>query len=191
MRTKGKESIRNMVLSGLFIALGVALPLAFHGIANAGKIFLPMHLPVLILAFLVPWQYALAVGVITPLLSSVITGMPPIAPFPMAIIMAFELGMYGLVIALLKKATKRIQNPWFATLATLVPAQICGRIVAGLVVFVSVSLFSVKGPGFLPFITGGIVTGLPGIAAQIVLIPLILQLVQRVIGNPKQGKELA
>lgn len=37
---------------------------------------------------------ALLLGIITPIVSSILTGMP--VAFPMAIIMAFELGTYGL-----------------------------------------------------------------------------------------------
>ena len=79
MRDKTKESIKSMVLAALFMALGIVLPIALHAIPDAGKIFLPMFLPVLVGALFLPWQYALAVGVFTPLLSTLLTGMPPVA----------------------------------------------------------------------------------------------------------------
>ena len=42
---------KKIVSCALCIALGVLLPMAFHVIPNAGSIFLPMHIPVLI------WDY--------------------------------------------------------------------------------------------------------------------------------------
>ena len=39
---------RKLVSCALCIALGVLLPMAFHVIPNAGSIFLPMHIPVLV-----------------------------------------------------------------------------------------------------------------------------------------------
>lgn len=44
--------------------------MAFHTIQNAGSIFLPMHIPVLICGLLCGWQYGLICGFLTPVLSS-------------------------------------------------------------------------------------------------------------------------
>ena len=41
-------SAKNLAFCALCIALCVVLPMAFHAIANAGPIFLPMHIPVLL-----------------------------------------------------------------------------------------------------------------------------------------------
>ena len=42
-------------------ALCVVLPMAFHSIQNAGAIFCPMHIPVLLCGLLVGWPYGSAV----------------------------------------------------------------------------------------------------------------------------------
>ena len=39
------KKTRDLVLTAMFIALGVALPQAFHAVPNAGSVFLPMHIP--------------------------------------------------------------------------------------------------------------------------------------------------
>ena len=39
---------KNLIMTALCIALGIVLPVAFHSIPNAGSIFLPMHIPVLL-----------------------------------------------------------------------------------------------------------------------------------------------
>ena len=64
---------KKLVSCALCIALGVLLPMAFHVIPNAGSIFLPMHIPVLICGLFCGWPYGLACGIITPFLSSVMT----------------------------------------------------------------------------------------------------------------------
>ena len=57
---------KKLVSCALCIALGVLLPMAFHVIPNAGSIFLPMHIPVLICGLFCGWPYGLACGIITP-----------------------------------------------------------------------------------------------------------------------------
>ena len=77
-----KNSTKKMAYAAICVALGVVLPIAFHSIQNAGSIFLPMHLPVLLCGLLCgPW-YGLICGILAPLLSSVLTGMPPAAILP-------------------------------------------------------------------------------------------------------------
>ena len=43
---KKTVNAKNLAFCALCIALCVVLPMAFHTIANAGMIFLPMHIPV-------------------------------------------------------------------------------------------------------------------------------------------------
>ena len=52
---------KKLVSCALCIALGVLLPMAFHVIPNAGSIFLPMHIPVLICGLFCGWPYGLHV----------------------------------------------------------------------------------------------------------------------------------
>ena len=97
------KNLRNLVLSAMFIALGVALPQAFHAVPNAGSVFLPMHIPVLIAGYVVGPIFGLAVGVLTPLLSHLMFGMPPAPVLPG---MLCELAMYGLASGLFTKLIK-------------------------------------------------------------------------------------
>ncbi len=75
---------KELVLSGLLLASGIILPMIFHMVSLTGPIALPMHIPVLIGGFLLSPQIALALGVLTPVLSGLLTGMPVM--FPMAVI---------------------------------------------------------------------------------------------------------
>ena len=97
------SNTRNMILSGFFMAIGLLLPSIFHLIGGAGPIFLPMHIPVLIAGFFLPPFYAAFVGLLTPVLSSLLTGMPVL--YPILPIMMGELMVYGLIVSWLGKKT--------------------------------------------------------------------------------------
>lgn len=164
------KTVRELVLSGLFTALGFVLPIIFHMI-GAGRVFLPMHIPILLAGFFISVPYAAAVGIVTPLLSSVFTGMPPI--FPMTPIMMFELGVYGAAASLFFRKMK------LNIYISLAASMIAGRITAGIVVWIMGTLFAVKLPGALTFATGAIATGLPGILIQMLLIPAVVIVLQK------------
>jgi len=166
-----RQSTRQLIISGLLISVGILLPILFHSVNLLGKIFLPMHIPVLIGGFFLSPLFAMIVGMVTPVISAVMTGMPVL--FPMALIMFFELGTYGYVIAYLRKRGVSV-------IPSLLIGMVIGRIVAGLVVFVLSSFFGVKMNAFL-FVKGAILTGIPGIAVQLIIIPLIVASLQRVL----------
>ena len=90
--------VKYLTLSALFIALGIVMPFITGQIPQFGNMLLPMHLPILIAGFMLPWQYATLIGFIVPLLRSALFSMPPM--FPSAFAMAFELATYALVISI-------------------------------------------------------------------------------------------
>ena len=118
-----------------------------------------------------PW--GLAVGFIAPLVRSVLFGMPPM--FPIAISMAFELAAYGLVSGVLWRKVKHTVPMMYASLVT---AMVAGRLVWGAVRFVLAGLTGSSFP-FSAFLSGALLTAVPGIVAQLVLIPLILVALQK------------
>ncbi|MEW6051911.1 MAG: ECF transporter S component [Candidatus Zixiibacteriota bacterium] len=152
--------------SALYLALAILLPLAFHALGIGGRVFLPMHLPVLLAGFLVGPGSGVVVGLIAPGLSFLLTGMPPTYAVPL---MSLELPMYGLVAGI---TYRRLHlNIYIA----LVLAMIVGRIMFGLGLFVLGMFMELPYSAATFFSTGGaIVTGLPGIAVQLVLIPIIV-----------------
>lgn len=160
-----KITTREVILGGLLLATGIILPMIFHMFGLTGQIALPMHIPVLIGGFFLSPALALSLGMITPLVSSVLTGMPVL--FPMAVIMMFELGTYALSTSIL---TRKMKLP---AVPSLIIAMIAGRTAAGLTVFLLVQLFGVKMNPIL-YIKGAIITGIPGIIIQLVFIPLII-----------------
>lgn len=88
------NQVKQLTLSAFFLALGLVLPFAFHSFGpQAGTVFLPMHIPVLLCGFVCGPAYGALVGMLTPLLSSALTGMPPLMPTGIA--MCVELSTYG------------------------------------------------------------------------------------------------
>ncbi len=65
-----KFNTKRLIVSGVLMAFGLVIPMAFHGAGMAGPIFLPMHIPVLVGGFILSPLYALFVGMFTPVLSS-------------------------------------------------------------------------------------------------------------------------
>ena len=167
-----KNTTHELVLSGLLLASGVILPMIFHIFGMTGPIFLPMHIPVLIGGFLLSPQLALALGVLTPFISSLFTGMPVL--FPMAVIMAFELGIYGLTASL---AVRKLHLP---SVPALIMAMLSGRIAAGISVALMVQLFGIKMDPVI-YLKGAIITGIPGIVMQLLIIPTLVYAIRSLL----------
>lgn len=165
-----RNSTTNIVISGLLLAIGVIVPSIFHFSGIPGTIFLPMHLPVLIGGFLLPPGYAILLGMLTPILNNLLTGMPPL--FPIMIIMIFELGAYGFITSILNRKFK------LNILISLIISMTFGRVVAGGVVYALVVLFSQKMNPIL-FIKTAVLTGFPGIVIQIILIPVLIHAINK------------
>jgi len=157
--------------TALYLALAVLLPIGFHAFGMAGRIFLPMHIPVLLAGFLVGPGSGLIVGILAPGLSHMLTGMPPTYAVPL---MSLELPLYGLVAVL---AYNRLKLNVYIS---LIAAMIVGRIMFGLGLLILGLFMKLPYDAATFFSTGGaIVTGLPGIAVQIILVPLIVAAARR------------
>ena len=89
---------KKAIICAIMIAMCVVLPMAFHAIPNAGSIYLPMHIPVLLCGLVTGWPYGLLCGIAGPVMSYLITAMPGIGYLPQMVI---ELAAYGLITGLL------------------------------------------------------------------------------------------
>ncbi len=173
------STVKKSILCAVCIALCVVLPQAFHAIPNAGSIYLPMHIPVLLCGLICGWQYGLLCGVAGPILSSLFTSMPPVAYLPPMVV---ECAVYGCVAGLMMKLvhTKKV----FADLyISLVAAMLIGRIIAGC----AKALIFAKGSiTMTAWATSYFVTGLPGIIIQLVVIPAIVVALMKARLIPKR-----
>lgn len=164
---KQMSIVKKSIITAVCIALCVVLPQAFHAIPNAGSIYCPMHIPVLICGLICGWQYGFLCGIAGPLLSSLFTGMPPAAMLPQMVI---ECAVYGLIAGLVMRfiSTKKVYADLYIS---LVAAMLSGRVIGG----IAKALIFAKGETtIVTWATSYFVTSLPGIIIQLVLIPTIV-----------------
>ena len=169
-----KQTTQNFVLAAMFMALGLVLPFLTGQIQQIGNMLLPMHLPVLVCGLICGWQYGAVVGFVLPLLRFVLFGMPPI--YPMGVSMAFELATYGFLVGWLYSHSR-----WQCIISLyrcLIAAMVGGRLVWGAV---RVLLSGVAGQAFTweMFLSGALLTAVPGIILQLTLIPALMLALDR------------
>lgn len=164
------KNVRYMVVAAICCALGVVFPTFFHMFGGIGTALLPMHIPVLICGFLCGPFFGLLCGLLTPFLSSVISGMPPL--FPIGLGMMMELAAYGFFTGLLYKKLK------LNIYVSLLSAMIIGRIVNGIANLVLLGMAG-KAYTMTIFISGAFINAIPGIILQIVVIPILIIALQK------------
>lgn len=160
MRNAGKD----LLLGGLFFALAIALPVLFHAV-GLGSAFLPMFFPIILSGFFVSLPAALAVGILSPLTSALLTGMPPFYP-PIAFIMMLEgLFLAGLP-ALLYQRNKI--SVWPVLIATIIVDRL---VLLGSILLVSQWLNLPKDI----MSAASLIKGIPGVILIILLIPPLVK----------------
>ena len=169
MSKSANKNLLNLVLSAMFLALGIVLPFLTGQIKEIGNMLLPMHIPVMLCGLVCGWQYGLVIGVILPIMRSLLFSMPVM--YPHAINMAFELATYGFVIGYLFSHAK-----WKCIKSLyrcLITSMIIGRIVKGIVECFLLGLGE-NGFTFAAFISDAFIRAIPGIILQLVLIPAVM-----------------
>lgn len=166
--TQQKLSVKTQII-GAFIALisAVALPQIVHVIGKTsgigtslGEIFLPMHLPIILMGLLVgPYATGIA-GLLSPFVSFALTDMPSRLMLPF---MMIELCAYGICAGM-------IRNIKIPLIAKVLIVQIAGRIIRAGAIAVGFYVFgtTVQLTAFLRSIP----KGLFGIILQLIIIPL-------------------
>ncbi|MBR5283949.1 MAG: ECF transporter S component [Clostridia bacterium] len=163
-----KTNVKTLTLSAMFLALALTLPFITGQIPEIGAMLCPMHLPVLLCGFFCGGPWGLAVGLIAPVLRSMIFGMPPM--YPTALSMAFELAAYGAISGLLYAKLPKNKASVYVSLVT---AMIVGRLVWGAARFVFAGL-DVTAFGLQAFWAGAVTGAIPGIILQLILIPILV-----------------
>lgn len=168
-----KTNVKTLVLAALFLALALVLPFLTGQIPEIGSMLCPMHIPALLCGFFCGWPWGLAVGLIAPVLRSLLFGMPPM--FPVAVCMSFELATYGAVSGLMYSKLPRKKASIYGALLT---AMVAGRLVWGAARFLCTGL-NASAFGLAAFWAGAVTTALPGIILQIVLIPVLVMALEK------------
>ena len=166
------SAVKKSIITAVCIALCVVLPQAFHAVPNAGAIYLPMHIPVLLCGLICGWSYGMLCGLAGPALSALLTGMPPAAVLPGMLV---ECGVYGLAAGLLMQLlrTKHLYADLYISLAA---AMLLGRVVSGIA---KALIFSAGSYSMASWVAGSFVTALPGIVIQLALLPSIVYALMR------------
>lgn len=174
---------KKLTLSAMFLAIGIILPFFTGQVQQIGNMLLPMHFPVFLCGMICGAPYGLAIGFILPIFRSFLFGMPMM--YPMAIAMAFELAVYGVVAGWIYGRAERKNT--LVVYQALLLAMVCGRVVWGMV---EILLLGIGGNGFTwqMFLAGALVNAIPGILLQLVLIPAIMAVVVHKKVVPENAK---
>lgn len=165
-------NLKKLTYSAMLICMGILLPFITASNMQLGNMFCLMHIPILLCGFVCGWQWGAAAGIITPLLRHLVFSAPPM---PTAGFMALELCGYGMLCGLFYKLLPKKNGYIYISLML---SMLGGRVINGIVQF---AFFGIQGGRFAfdTFIISSFVTALPGIALQIVVIPILVMALKR------------
>ena len=167
------NNIRSYILTVAFVMLAISMPWVFHQFYLAGPTFLPMHIFVLIAGLLFGWRAGLVIGLLAPVTSYAISGMPVLHILPQTTV---ELSAYGLIAGILR------QKYNLRTIWALLGAIVGGRIALLLAILMA---YLIAGESYSPLgleanpvasFWSVIEQGWPGIVIQLAFIPTIIWL---------------
>ncbi len=172
-----------LLISIVSISLAIALPQIVHlFLGSSGGInYLPMYYPVIIAGAILGYKYGVAVGLISPILSYLLTLNNPMPALSRLPFMTFELMLFGLVSGLFSKMIYK--NKWMSFVAVLVTA-IIGRTLylSSVAVFESISSLS------LSLVYEQVISGLFGLGLLVILSSLIIILIRRILVKNEQSR---
>lgn len=161
---------RKIAVSAILIAIGLLLPPFLHLFGNdVASLISPLHLPAFFAGFLLGTPWGLGVGILVPLFSSLLTGMPPL--FPIGIAMMVEIGLYGLLSGLCSKKL----NVWFSLLIAIVVGRL-GYVFATCIMF---QIFSFE--GIFASLVSNFTFGIIAIVVQFLIVPVLVLRLKKII----------
>lgn len=162
--TSGHEVLRMLSL----VAIGVALPALIHLVPSPvalGPILMPLMIPIALAAFLLPLRSAMAVVCGLPLLSMLISGMPPL-------LTAGVLMLEGSALVLVTRALMN-RAPWWVAL-------LAGMVANRAVALVASTMIALMVPGIsLGLELWGTLQGFVGLAVVMAIMPVLFRLFRR------------
>ena len=161
------DRARQLPLAALFTALGVLFPQLFH-MLGLGSTFLPMFLPVLAAGLLLPTRLALTVGLLTPLASWMLTGMPPLSP-PILPLMLVELPAAALIAGALRRGLR------WPVIASVGLAMAADRLLLFVLIEGVSAMAGIRHPLLGP---AAVLAGLPGVALAVIVLPPVIAIIE-------------
>ncbi len=181
------SKIKKACICAICIALCYVLPVALHSF-GLGSILSPMHIPVLLCGLVCGGFYGAFCGIAGPIVSSILSGMPPVT---MLFSMIPELVIYGLATGLLMKwvRTGKLFPDMYISMAV---AMVLGRIAGGIAKALFIAI-NATGDTFTLglWATSYFVTALPGIAVHLILIPLLVTVLMKTKVIPARYSKVA
>ena len=164
---------KQLCICAICTALCCVLPQAFHTLA-LGSAFSPMHLPVLLCGLITGWPYGFLCGLVGPVLSCLLSGMPSAA---MLVSLIPELCVYGICSSLLMKyiRTGRLYADFYLS---MIPAMILGRVVGGLVRALTY-LSSAESYSMALWTSSYVIGTLPGIILHLIAVPILVLILMK------------
>lgn len=181
------SKIKKICICAICIALCYVLPIALHSF-GLGSILSPMHIPVLLCGLVCGSFYGVFCGIAGPIVSSILSGMPPVT---MLFSMIPELVIYGLVTGLLMKwvrTGKLLPDVYISMAAAMVLGRITGGIAKALFIAINAT-----GDAFTLGIwaTSYFVGTLPGIVVHLILVPLLVTVLMKTKVIPARYSKVA
>ena len=161
------SSVKKISLCAMCIALCYVLPMAFHAI-GLGSILSPMHIPVLLCGIVCGGAWGALCGIFGPILSSLLSGMPPMM---MLVRMIPELLVYGLAAGLSMKyirTGRAVTDTYISLGIAMLAGRIAGGIATAIFYTVTSGVYSIA-----LWAASYLVESVPGIIAHLILVPLL------------------
>ena len=157
MAMNRKSGLYSLLVTAILLAVGIVLPFLTGNVQVLGQ-------------------------AISPLLRSVLFGMPPLVP--VAIPMAFEMAAYGALCGLLyPMLSKKMSKTCWAMLIAMVIAMLAGRLVGGAAKAV---VMGIQGNTytFPAFVTAYFVNTAVGAVIHLIVVPLVVTALEKARLSP-------
>jgi len=165
------STLRFVLFGLIFGTLAVGIPFLAHFVnPMAGPIFLPMHLVIIAGGLLFGWRFGLMLGIVSPTLNFLVTGLPPEILLTQITI---EVVAYGLIAGILRAYTR------LPLIITIALSMLAGR----LILLISLQFLQTPTNPWV-MVSNATKTGWPGIVLSLVLLPLILPRLLRWLKKP-------
>lgn len=152
------KGIKTIILQVFLVAVAVLLPYIAHSLGAPVRYLLPMHWVIILAGLVYGWKGGAVTGMLAPLTSFVISGMP--GGIYLAVMLP-ELLMYGFLTGLLREKFR--MNPFIAVLISLLG----GRIIY---ILGALSFGMVQG-SLGDYLSASLLPGIYAAAAQILILP--------------------
>ena len=147
------SDVKTYMFASLFILGNIALPQMFHLATLGGLTWLPIYFFTLIGAYKYGWKVGLLTAILSPVLNSVMFGMPSVAVLPAIL---FKSMILAFVAGLASNRFNKISIP--ILLGVVLSYQIAGTLVEWILVkdfFIAIQDFRIGIPGMCLQVFGG------------------------------------